>query len=149
MNQLEKKARKDLRLYLFIFVAGGWNFYYLITHFDRISVLATSRARIIMLSAVVVIGIWVAVGQFFMKKRTLRGLDERQRLIYERAKMVSDSIFGGLCLAGYMGIFGWLGPKTPIPVFVPVLMFFVFAFIAEVIKPLVILIQCKMEQADE
>lgn len=63
--------------------------------------------------------------------------------------MISDSIFGGSCLAGFMGIFLWLGPKTTIPIFVPVLMFFVFAFIAETARPLIILIQCKMERGDE
>lgn len=86
MNRLEKKARKDLRLYLFIFIFGGWNFYYLITHFDEISIFDTPRARIIMLSVVAIIGIWVAIGQFVMKKRILRGLDERERLIYEKQR---------------------------------------------------------------
>lgn len=149
MNRLEKKARKDLVLYMFIFVFGMWNFYYLITHYDRIDILNTSRARGIILSVAIIIGIWVAVGQLVMKKRILKGLDERERLIYEKAKMISDSIFGGLCVAGFIGIFGWFGPQTPIPVFVPVLMFFGLAFVAEIARPLIILFQCKMEQPDE
>lgn len=149
MNRLQKKAWKDLGIYLYSLIVGGVAFYYLIAHFDEIGVLTTFTARILMLSLAIVTGIWVAVGQFVMKRRVLRGLDEREKLIYENAKSISDAIFGGLSLAGFFGIFVWMSPKASIPVFVPVLMFFGFAFIAEIVKPLVILIQCKMEQASE
>ena len=149
MNRLKKKAWKDLGIYFYSLVVGGVSFFYLITHFDEMGILNTLPAKIIMLSVIIVIGIWVAVGPFVMKKRLLKGLDERERLIYEKAKMISDSIFGGLSMAAFIGIFAWMGPKSPIPVFMPVLMFFALAFIAEIVKPLMILIQCKMEQASE
>ena len=147
-KRLEVKAWKDLGIYLYSLIVGGVSFYYLIAHSDKMRILNTSPAKIIMLSATIVVGIWVAVGPFIMKKRLLKGLDERERLIYEKAKMISDSFFGGLSMAGFIGIFIWFGPKAPIPVFVPVLMFFALAFMAEAVKPLVILIQCKMEQPE-
>lgn len=146
MNRLKKKAWKDLGIYFYSLVVGGFSFFYLITHFDEMGVLNTLPAKIIMLSVITILGMWVAVGPFVMKKRLLKGLDERERLIYEKAKMVSDSIFSGLSMAGFLGLFAWFGPKSPIPVFVPVLMFFALAFVAEITKPLVILIQCKLEQ---
>jgi MFS family permease len=148
-KRLEVKAWKDLGMYFYSLIVGGVSFYYLITHFDEMSILSTPPAKTIMLSVTIVIGIWVAVGPFIMKKRLLEGLDERERLIYEKAKMISDSIFGGLSMAGFIGIFAWFGPKAPIPVFVPVLLFFVLAFVAEIVKPLMILIQYKTERSSE
>ena len=147
-KRLEVKAWKDLGVYFYSLIAGGLGFYLLIQKDGQISLFSTLSSRIIALSVVIIVGIWVAVGPFIMRKRLMEGLDERERLIYEKAKMISDSIFGGLSMAGFIGIFAWFGPKAPIPVFVPVLMFFSLAFVAEVVKPLMILIQCKMEQSE-
>jgi hypothetical protein len=139
-NRLQAKAWKDLGMYFYCLVVGAISFHFLTK---------TNERNLLIVVLAIVLGVWVAVGQFVQKKRILRGLDERERLIHEKAKMISDAIFGGLCLAGFIGMFGWFGPKTPIPVFVPVLMFFTLAFVAEIVKPLMILIQCKMEQVDE
>jgi len=149
MTRLKKKAWKDLILYSYCSIVGGIAFFYLIHHFDETSISRVYSARLIILSAVIVVGVWVAVGQFVMKKRILKGLDERECLIYENARSISDSIFSGLCLAGFLGLFGWFGPKTSIPIFVPVLMFFGFALLAEIVKPIIILIQLKMESPNE
>lgn len=149
MSRLKRKAYKDLIVCLYALTVGGVSFIFLIRHFDETSVLRTFHGRIMFLLAAVVLGIWVSVGQFIMKRRNLKGLDERELLIYENAQMISDSIFSGLCLAGFMGLFGWFGPKIPIPIFVPVLMFFGFAVLAGIVKPVVILIQLKMESPNE
>ena len=140
-KRLEVKAWKDLGVYFYSLIIGSISLFYLITHFDEMHILNTLPAKVIMLSVIILIGIWVAVGPFVMKKRLLKGLDERERLIYEKAKMISDSIFGGFSMATFIGIFAWMGPKSPIPVFVPVIMFFTLAFIAEILKPLLILIR--------
>ena len=149
MNRLKRKAWIDLIVYLYSLIVGGVSFFFIIRHFDETSVLSTFHGRIILLFVAIILGIWVSVGQFIMKRRNLKGLDEREHLIYEKAKMISDSIFSGLCLAGFMGLFGWFGPKTPIPIFLSVLMFFGFAFLAGIVKPVVILIQLKMESPNE
>lgn len=148
-NNLKRKAWKDLWIRLYSLVVGGISFYYLIVHSDKMAILESLPARFIMLSGAIIVGIWVAVGQFVMKKRILFGLDERQRLIYEKAKMISDAAFGGLWFAGLFGLWAWLGLKTSVPIYVPILLLFGLAFIAEIIQPLVILIQCKMEQSGE
>ena len=145
-KRLEVKAWKDLGMCFYSLIVGGVSFYFLVQHDEEISVLSPP-VKIAVLSVVIAVGIWVAVGPFIMKKRLMEGLDERERRIYEKAKMISDSIFGGLFLAGLLGLPVWFGLNASIPVFVPVLMFFVFAFIAEIVKLLVILIQCKMEQS--
>ena len=72
MNRLKKKAWKDLGMCLYSLIVGGISFFYLITHFDKMSLLNILPAKIIMLSVIIVIGIWVAVGPFIMKKRLLK-----------------------------------------------------------------------------
>ncbi|MHC4987826.1 MAG: hypothetical protein ACYTFX_04935 [Planctomycetota bacterium] len=146
-NNLKRKAWKDLGMYFYSLIAGGLGFYLLIQKDGHISLFSTLTARIIALSAVIIVGIWVAVGQFVMKERNLKGFDERERLIYEKAKMISDAI-GGLFLTGLLGLPVWFGLNTSIPIFVPVLMFFALGFIAEIARPLIILIQCKIEQSE-
>ncbi|MHC5083309.1 MAG: hypothetical protein ACYTET_05140, partial [Planctomycetota bacterium] len=131
------------------FIVGGLSFYYLIVHSDKISGFNSLAWRIIMVLLAIAVGIWVAVGQFVMKKRILNGLDERQRQIYQKAKMISDSIFGGLFTAGLMGLWVWMGFKSAVPIYIPVILLLGLGFIAEISQPILILIQCKMEQADE
>ena len=149
MNRLKRKAWEDLLMCLYSFIVGGVSFFFLILYSDKTSVLTTFHGRITFLFIAITLGIWVSVGQFIMKRRNLKGLDERELFIYEKTKIISDSIFSGLCLAGFMGLFAWFGPKTPIPIFVPVLMFFGFAFLAGIVKPVVILLQLKMESPNE
>ncbi|MCE5186008.1 MAG: hypothetical protein LLF76_07785 [Planctomycetaceae bacterium] len=144
-NNLKRKAWKDLAIRLCSLIVGGLSFYFLIIHSDS-DIFEAVIARVIMVAGAIIVGVWVAVGQFVMKKRILNGLDERQRVMYEKAKMISDSIFGGLWVAGLMGLWGWLGLKTSVPIFVPVLLLIGLGFIAEISHPLIILIQCKREQ---
>ena len=49
---------------------------------------------------------------------------------------------------GLLGLWGWVGLKTSIPVYIPVIIVFGLGAIAEILKPLIILIQCKMEQSE-
>ncbi len=42
--------------------------------------------RLVLLLPVIILGAWVAIGPYVRKKRLLLGLDERERLIYEKAK---------------------------------------------------------------
>jgi len=146
MNRLKRKAWIDFIVYLYSLIVGGVCFFILIRHSDEISALSV---RIVFLLVTIILGIWVSVGQLIMKRRNLKGLDEREFLIYEKAKMISDTIFGGLCFAVFIGMFVWFGPKTPIPIFVPVLMFFGFSCLAEIVKPVIILIQLKVESSNE
>lgn len=148
-NNLKRKAWKDLGIRFYSLIVGGISFYCLIVHSDKMTLLDSFPARFIMLSLAIIVGIWVAVGQFVMKKRVLFGLDERQRLIYERAKMISDAVFSGLSFAGLFGLWALLGIKTSVPIYIPLLLMFGLACIAEIIQPVIILIQCKMEQVDE
>ena len=148
-NNLKRRAWKDLGIRLYSLIIGGISFYYLIVHSDKMMILDSLLARFILLSAAIIVGIWIPVGQFVMKKRILFGLDERQRLIYEKAKAISDAAFSGLSFAGLLGLWAWLGLKASIPIYVPILLLLGLAFIAEIIQPLVILIQCKMERVDE
>ena len=50
---------------------------------------------------------------------------------------------------GLLGLWGWVGLKTSIPVYIPVVIVFGLGAIAEILKPLLILIQCKMEKFEE
>lgn len=148
-TNLKRKAWKDLSVRFYSLIVGGVSFYYLFVYSDKIYTLDSLAGRIIMLSVVIIIGIWVAVGQFCMKKRILFGLDERQRLIYEKAKTISDAAFSGLSFIGILGLWAWFGLKTSIPIYVPLFLFMGLAFIAEIIQPILVLIQCKTESVDE
>jgi hypothetical protein len=102
-----------------------------------------------MLSVAIIVGIGVTIGQFVMKKRILFGLDERQRQIYENAKTISDAAFSGLSFTGLFGLWAWLGLKATVPIYVPILLLLGLAFIAEIIQPIVILLQCRFEEPEE
>ena len=150
MNRLQKKAWRDLGLCLWGVVVGCVVFFYLIHNADKMTTfLENPNVRLLLLLFIVAIGVWVSIGPFMMKKRLLKGLDEREQLIYQKAKMVSDSVYSGLSVALFMGSLFWFGIKTPVPIYIPVCAFLAIAFLAEVIKPLMILIQCRREQADE
>lgn len=139
-KRLEVKAWKDLGMYFYSLIVGAVSFYFLIQK-------GGNERNLLIVMLAVVMGIWIPIGQFVMKKRMLKGLDERERLIHERAKAISDSVFGGLCLIGLLGLWGWMGLKASVPVYIPVVIVFGLGAIAEILKPLLILIQCKMEQA--
>jgi|GEM_PF-6171223 len=151
MNRLQKKAWRDLGLCLCGVVVGCVVFFYLIHNADKMKTafLEHPNVRLLVLLFIVAIGVWMSIGPFIMKKRLLKGLDEREQLIYQKAKMVSDSVYSGLSVTLVMGSLFWLGIKTPVPIYIPVCAFVAIAFLAEVIKPLMILMQCKREQADE
>lgn len=141
-KRLEVKAWKDLGMYFYCLMVGVVSFYFLLQK-------GGNERNMLIVVLAVVMGIWIPIGQFVMKKKILKGLDERERLIHERAKAISESVFGSLCMMGLLGLWGWMGPKTSIPVYVPVLVVLGLGFLAEIIKPLLILIQCKMEQGDD
>ena len=140
-KRLEVKAWKDLGTNCYGVIVAAISIYMLIQKGD-------GHKNFAMIIAAVIIGIWIPVGQLVMKKRNLQGLDERERLIHERAKAISDSFFASFCMMGLLGLWGWIGLKSTGPVYVPVIMVFGLVAIAEILKPLLILIQCKMEQAD-
>jgi hypothetical protein len=140
-KRLEVKAWKDLGTHAYGIIVAAVSIYIIMQK-------SNSQRNFAMIIAAVIIGIWIPVGQLVMKKRLLKGLDERERLIHERAKAISDSFFGGFCLMGLLGLWGWVGLKTSIPVYIPVIIVFGLGAIAEILKPLIILIQCKMEQSE-
>ena len=140
-KRLEVKAWKDLGTYSYGLIVAAVSIYIIMQKSD-------SQRSFSMIVAAIIIGIWIPIGQLVMKKRILRGLDERERLIHERAKAISDSFFGGFCLMGLLGLWGWVGLKTSVPVYIPVIIVFGLGAIAEILKPLLILIQCKMEQSE-
>lgn len=135
-NRLQKKAWKDLAIGLF---GGPISIYFMVK---------TDVRGIGFVILAVLIGIWIAVGQLIQKKRILRGMDEREKFLYERAKMVSDSIFGGLFFSCLFGLFFWIGGKGQVDVSVILYMFFAIAIVAHIAQSLIILIQLKMEQSD-
>lgn len=141
-KRLEVKAWKDLGMYFYSLIFGAICFYSLIQK-------GGNERNMLIFVLAIVIGFWIPIGQFVMRHKISKGLDERERLIHERAKTISDSVFAGFCLMGLLGLWGWMGPKTPVPVYVPVVIVLGLAAIAEILKPLLILIQCKMEQVDE
>jgi archaellum biogenesis protein FlaJ (TadC family) len=141
-RRLEVKAWKDLGVQVYGLIVAAVSIYMLMKKAD-------SERNFAMIIAAGIIGIWIPVGHLVMKKRLLKGLDERERLIHERAKTISDSFFAAFCLMGLLGLWGWVGLKTPVPVYVPVLIVFGLGAIAEILKPLIILIQCKMERLSE
>jgi len=138
-KRLEVKAWKDLGTYAYGLIVATVSIYMLMQKSDN-------QRNFAMIVIAIIIGIWIPVGQLVMKKRILRGLDERERLIHERAKAISDSFFAGFCLMGLLGLWGWVGLKASVPVYIPVIIVFGLGAIAEILKPLLILIQCKMEQ---
>ena len=141
-KRLEVKAWKDLGMYFYSLIVGAVSFYFLIQK-------GGNERNLLIVVLALVMGIWVSIGQFVMKKRMLKGLDERERLIHEKAKMISDSIFGGLVLMGLLGLWGWMGFKAFVPVYIPIIIVFGLGAITEILKPVLILIQCKMEQNRE
>ena len=141
-RRLEVKAWKDLGMYFYSLIVG-------IVSFCIIIQKGGEERNLLMVVLAIAIGLWMPIGQFVMKKRILQGLDERERLIHERAKAISDSFFAGFCLMGLLGLCGWVGLKTPIPVYIPVLIVFGLGAIAEILKPLIVLIQCKMENSEQ
>lgn len=141
-KRLEVKAWKDLGTYAYGLIVAAVSIYMLIQKSDN-------QRNIAMIVVAVIIGIWIPVGQLVMKKRLLKGLDEREQLIHERAKAISDSFFSGFCMMGLLGLWGWVGLKTSVPVYIPVVIVFGLGAIAEILKPLLILIQCKMEKFEE
>ncbi|MEN8127107.1 MAG: hypothetical protein ABFR90_04790 [Planctomycetota bacterium] len=138
---MEVKAWKDLGTYCYGLIVAAISIYMLIQK-------SGSQRNFAMIVAAIIIGIWIPIGQLVMKKRILRGLDERERLIHERAKAISDSFLGGFCLMGLLGLWGWVGLKASVPVYIPVIIVFGLGAIAEILKPLLILIQCKMERSE-
>lgn len=141
-KRLEVKAWKDLGTYTYGLVVAAISIYLLMQKDD-------SQRNFAMVFTAIIIGIWIPIGQLVMKKRNLRGLDERERLIHERAKAISESFFASFCLMGLLGLWGWVGLKSSVPVYIPVIIVFGLGAIAEILKPLIILIQCKMEQSNE
>ena len=133
---------------IFSLVIGAISFYYLIRHSHDIHILNTLHGRVFMVTAVIIIGMWMTAGQFVMKKRRVFGLDERERMIYENAKMISDAVFSGLSFTGLLGLWAWLGLKATVPIYVPILLMLGLAFIAEMIQPIVILCQCMKENGE-
>ena len=81
MNKLQKKAWKDLIVCIYALIVGGIGFFYLILHCDGKSL----PGRIIFLSVAIVIGIWVAVGQLVMKKKSMKSffMNRELRTIYK------------------------------------------------------------------
>ena len=136
-NRLQKKARKDLTTGLFGAIVGLIGIHLMVKHNAR---------GIGFVIFAVLIGIWCAVGQLIQKKRILRGMDEREKFLYERAKMVSDSVFGGLFLSCLFGLAFWIGAKGQVDISVLLYMFFAVVFVAHITQSLIILIQLKMEQ---
>lgn len=141
-KRLEVKAWKDLGTHAYGLIVAAVSIYVIMQK-------SNSQRNYAMIIAAVIIGIWIPVGQLVMKKRLLKGLDERERLIHEKAKAISDSFFGGFCLMGLLGLWGWVGLKASVPVYIPVIIVFGLGAIAEILRPLIILIQCKMEQSGE
>lgn len=140
-KRLEVKAWKDLGTHAYGLIVAAVSIYILMQK-------SNSQRNFAMIIVAVIIGIWIPVGQLIMKKRLLKGLDERERLIHERAKAISDSFFAGFCVMGLLGLWGWVGLKTPVPVYIPVIIVFGLGAIAEIAKPLIVLIQCKMERSE-
>ena len=140
-KRLEVKAWKDLGTYAYGLIVAAVSIYILVQKSEN-------QRNIPMIVVAIIIGVWIPIGQFVMKKRLLKGLDERERLIHEKAKAISDSFFAGFCLMGLLGLWGWVGLKASVPVYIPVIIVFGLGAIAEILKPLLILIQCKMESAD-
>ena len=138
-NRLQKKAWKDLAIGLFSAIVGLIGIHLMVKHNAR---------GIGFVIFAVLIGIWLAVGQLIQKKRILRGMDEREKFLYERAKMISDSVFGGLFLSSFFGLVFWIGAKGQVAVSVLLYMFFAVALVAHIAQSLIILIQLKMEQSD-
>jgi MFS family permease len=141
-KRLEVMAWKDLGTQFYGWIVGVVSIYMIIQKDN-------SQRNLVVVALAIVIGVWIPVGQLIMKKRLLKGLDERERLICERAKAISDSFFTGFCLMGLLGLWGWVGLKASVPVYIPVIIVFGLGAIAEILKPLIILIQCKMEKSDE
>jgi hypothetical protein len=139
-NRLQKKAWKDLAIGIFWAIAM---FFYFIPLLVK-----TNAGGIIFVIFAVLIGIWCAVGQLIQKKRILRGMDEREKFLYERAKMVSESIFGGLFISCLFGLTFWIGAKEQVDISVVLYTFFAVMLVAHISQSLIILIQCKMEQGD-
>lgn len=138
-NRLQKKAWKDLAIGIFSAIGGLIGIHLMVK---------TNARGIVFVIFAVLIGIWVAVGQLIQKKRILRGMDEREKFLYERAKMVSDSVFGGLSISAFFGLFFWVGAKGQVDISVILYMFFAVALVAHITQSLIILIQLKMEQSD-
>ena len=147
-NYLQKKAWTDLVRFCFGFIVGGISILYLIHNAEKRMNPVNPNILLVMLVPIIVLGAWVAIGPYIQKKRILNGLDERERLIYLKAKMISDSITSGLSVAFFMGLPVWYGLKTEGPTYIPLCAFMVIAFLAEIAKPLIILVQCQMEQTE-
>ena len=149
MSGLKKKARKSLITNLCALFFAGFGLLHLVRHHDEVSILNDFPKRMIVASVLILFGICVAVGRFVFKKRLLRGLDERECVIYENADMVTDSVFASLCVAGFLGLVGWFGPRASIPAYVPLLVLGGFALLVEIAKTVFILIWLKMESPND
>ena len=145
-RHLQEKAWKDLTFSLAGLVIGGISLFRIIRNAEKIEFLMDFNVRVLILFLVISTGIWVTAGPFIRKKHILKGLDERERRIYEKAKAFSDSVYSGISLVVFLGLPVWFGLKTSVPIYVPVCLFFLIAFVAEIIRPVIILVQYKLEQ---
>jgi hypothetical protein len=98
-KRLEVKAWKDLGAYSYGLIVAAVSIYIIMQKSD-------SQRNFAMIITAVIIGFWIPIGQLVMKKRNLRGLDERERLIHERAKAISDSLILHHGAVGAMGMGG-------------------------------------------
>jgi len=147
MNSLKKEAWKCLASSLttafFVFPP----FYFLNDLIPKPTNIVLEK---LIIPTVLVIAWTIGTSHWFLqKKQMLSQLDERERLIYNNAKNISDTIFASLCMAGLWLAFVLYDLKTPVPLIIPALVGFAFWSIAIFVRALIMLIQLKPGQKDE
>ena len=146
MNRLKKEAWKYMANCLLII--------FLLIPFGPLPVkipkpaLDLNMMRTIVLPFFIFFGIWGILVWFYEQSQILKELDEREQLIFNNAKNISNIIFAGLCIAGSsLGLILY-GFGTPVPFFFPILMGYAFWFVSIFARALIILIQLKTGRSD-
>ena len=104
--------------------------------------------RTIVLPFLLFFGIWGILVWLYKQSQILKELDEREQLIFNNAKNISNIIFAGLCIAGSsLGLILY-GFGTRVPFFFPILMGYAFWFVSLFARALIILIQLRAERSD-
>lgn len=151
MNRLQKEAWKGLRIGLFCIVLIPMLLYFYLT-FMGVVIPKTTHSKpagIIILTTTLATFIWIVALRFLNDKKILKELDERERLIYQNARNISNTIFDLLCLFAVWVFFFWYEPETPIPIIIPVLMYSFFQVVALLVYAVLILTQLKLGRNDE
>jgi hypothetical protein len=150
MNWLEHKAYKSLYGSLIVFICICFYFYIFNTSSENtLPTPANINPKGIILAFVILtLGLFGIFYFFTEYKYSKNLLDERERLIYGNAKNISNAVFSGLWVVSLSIIFALYDLESTVPIYMVVYISISFWLIADIVRSLLILIQCKRDRSD-